>query len=149
MSVDYYQRGLEYCNDTIYNNFRAMLYNNLGIIYGQRNMLDRAEQYFSKSLAIDLHQKEHEGASLSLGNLAEVYTLKGQTEKALETLQRSLDYTDQRKHPEHLARMRIQQGSLYAELGQPDLALQRYKIALKTSTPNWTTDPEWSTPCCI
>ncbi len=134
LSVDYYQRGLEYCNDTIYNNFRAMLYNNLGIIYGQRNMLDRAEQYFSKSLAIDLHQKEHEGASLSLGNLAEVYTLKGQTEKALETLQRSLDYTDQRKHPEHLARMRIQQGSLYAELGQPDLALQRYKIALKQYT---------------
>lgn len=131
VSVDHYMRGLEYCTDTIYDYYKAMFYNNLGIIYAQRDMPERAEECFRKALAMNLRTKSHSGAFLNYGNLTELYASQGLTEKALETSQRSLDYVDRREHPEHLALMRVQQGALYVKLGQPDVAFIRYNNALK------------------
>ncbi len=131
LSVDYYLRGLNFCQDSIYDNYKAMFYNNLGIIYAQREMPERAEEYFRNALAINLRKKSHNESFLNYGNLTELYALQGFTEKALKTSQRSLDYADQQNHPEHLARVRVQQGSLYAKLNQPDVAMIRYNTALK------------------
>lgn len=127
---DYYMTGLKYCRDTINDSYKSMLYNNLGIIYAERNQPIRSEEYFRKALKINLHRNDHQATFISYGNLTELYSLLGKTEKALEASQRSLDYLDQRSNPEHLANMRIQQGVLYSRLGQYDMALLRYNGGL-------------------
>lgn len=134
LSVDYYLHGLDYCTDSIYDEYKAMLYNNLGIIYAERQMLDRAEKYFLDALAINKHKQLYDNMSLNYGNLTELYALQGNIEKALETSQLGLDFVNQKSHPEQLARMRVYQGSLYARSNQYDVALSRYKSALKQYT---------------
>lgn len=131
LSVDYYLQGLDFCTDSIYDEYKAMLYNNLGIIYAERQMLERAEKYFLDALAINKRKQLYDNMSLNYGNLTELYALQGNIEKALETSQLGLDFVNQKNHPEQLARMRVYQGSLYARSDQPDVALTRYKSALK------------------
>lgn len=131
LGVDYYMAGLDLCRDPRLDEYKAMMFNNLGIIYAQSEILDKAEDYFNQSLDINLRLKRHHETFLNFGNLSELYSLRGLTEKALDASQQSLDYIDQKKHPEQLARMRIQQGSLYIALNQPDMAISRFQSALK------------------
>lgn len=128
---DYYMTGLKYCRDSVYDNYKAMLYNNLGIIYAERDQPKQSEEYFRKALKINLHRNDHQATFISYGNLTELYSILGETEKALETSQLSLDYLDQRSNPDHLANMRIQQGVLYSRIGQYDMALLRFSSALE------------------
>lgn len=130
LGMDYYSAGLKYCTDTAYTRYKAMLYNNLGIIYAQRDLYDKAEVYFDSAMKMNLSRKAYNETFLNVANLTELYACRGETEKALEASQESLDYVDGKKHPEQLARMRIQQGALYAALGQHDVAMIRYRSGL-------------------
>ena len=47
-----------------------------------------------------------------------------------EAAQHSLDYIDQNKYPDRLACMRMQQGAIYAQLKQHDVAMLRFNSAL-------------------
>lgn len=130
IGLDYYIAGIEQCNDSTLADYKAMLYNNIGILYGERHFLDKAEEYFSRSLEINLAGNNHHGICLNYANLAEVYALGGEIRKAQEATQRSLDYIDQNKYPDRLASMRLQQGMVYEMLGQHDVALLRFNSAL-------------------
>ncbi len=131
IGIDYYMTGLKYCRDSTYDNFKAMLCNNMGILYAQRSQVERAEEYFLKALAINQDRNNHHATFINYGNLTELYALQGETQKALETSQRSLDYLDQNNHPDHLASMRIQQGVLYTRLKQYDMALMRFNSGVE------------------
>lgn len=130
VALDYYLSGMEQCKDTTYSAYQAMILNNIGILYGSQDFLDKAEEYLKRALEINRRIKDHDGICLNLANLTELYTIKGDKKKAQESAQRSLDYIDHIKYPERLSAMRIQQGELYDELGQHDVAILRYNSAL-------------------
>lgn len=131
---DYYLTGLKFCTDSINNNYRAMFYNNLGILYADGGFYEKAEEFFRKSLKLNIPGTSHPNISLNYSNLAELYFIQEKNEAALEMTRRSLDYVDPKKNPDQLARLRMQQGAIYARLGQHDIAMQRFVSALKQYT---------------
>lgn len=131
---DYYLTGLKFCTDSINNNYRAIFYNNLGILYADGGFYEKAEEFFRKSLKLNIPGTSHPNISLNYSNLAELYFIQDKNEAALEMTRRSLDYVDPKKNPDQLARLRMQQGAIYARLGQHDIAMQRFVSALKQYT---------------
>ncbi len=130
VGLDYYMSALDYCRDEQFADMKAMLYNNIGIVYGECEYYDKSEEYFERALEINLRKNIHHEAFLNYANLAEVYALRNETDKALEASQRSLDFIDPNKYPAQLASMRLQQGTLYSRLGQNDVAMIRFNSGL-------------------
>lgn len=130
IGLDYYMTGLESCKDTTLDTYKAMLYNNIGVLYAEGNILDKAEQYFNKALEINLRKSVHHEAFLNYANLTELYTIRGRDEEAMKASQRSLDHIDESKFPAQLAGMRLQQALLYTKKEQYDVAMLRYASAL-------------------
>ena len=130
LGLDYYSKGIELCDKPEYDKIKAMLYNNIGIVYGQCGVFEKAEEYLNKALEINLRENVHHETFLNYGNLSELYALQDKIDQALEASQRSLDYIDQNKHPAQLASMRVQQGVLYGRLEQNDVAMSRFNIGL-------------------
>lgn len=132
VGLDYYINGIGRCGeDSVYNEYKAMLYNNIGIVYAEHNELDKAREYFTRALDINLERNAHHDITLNYANLAELFMLKGEIRNAQEAAQQCLDYIDQHKHPDRLANMRMQQGAIYASLKQYDVAMLRYYSALR------------------
>lgn len=130
ISLEYYTKGLNICTDTLYSQYRAILYNNIGVLYAEIDRYDKAAEYFKKSLEINLKQKIHSEAVLNYSNLAELYVESGDIDKALEATQNSLDHLNGEQHPNLLASMRTQQGDIYARRKQYDVAMLRFFSAL-------------------
>lgn len=131
IGLDYYTAALDQCADTLYSDYKAMLYNNIGILYAEREVPGKAEEYFSKALDINIANGSHHGMSLNYSNLAELYALEGEMTKAQEASMQSLDHIDHNKYPERLAATRLLQGSIYARIGQYDVAMLRFGSALQ------------------
>lgn len=131
VSLDYYAKGLENCTDSADMEYKARFYNNIGVLYAQANMLDKAYDYFNKSLKINLRKNIHYEAYLNYANLAEIYAIKGDISKAQQATQKALDHLDTESFPLLLADMRVQQGELFTRQKQYDVALLRYNSALE------------------
>lgn len=130
LGLDYYKAGLECCTDTTFDIMRARLNNNIGIVYAEGKMLDKAESHFQKSLQTNLRRNNHYNLAINYRNLTQLYTLTGQYHKALKAAQSSIDHIDGTVHPDQLAAIRIQQGILYTDLKQYDIAMQRFLSSL-------------------
>lgn len=131
LGLDYYTKGIKLCDDPEYDRIKAMLYNNIGIVYGQCGIYEKAEEYINKALEINLRENVHHETFLNYGNLSELYALQNKIDQALEASQRSLDYIDQNKYPAQLASMRVQQGVLYGRAEQNDVAMSRFNTGLE------------------
>lgn len=130
LALDYYKAGLECCTDTAFDIVRARLNNNIAIVYAEGKMLDKAETYFKKALQTNLQRNNHYNLAINYRNLTQLYTLTGQYQNALKSAQSSIDHIDGTSHPDQLAAIRIQQGILYTDLKQYDIAMQRFLSAL-------------------
>ncbi len=130
-SLEYYTKGLRISRDTIYSPYRAILYNNIGVLYAQIDRYDKAAEFFKMALDINLKEKIHHETALNYSNLAELYFKTGDIDKAMEATQNSLDHIDGKRHPGLLAGMRVQQGNIYVLRQQYDVALSRFSDALK------------------
>lgn len=130
ISLDYYMKGLEYCNDSASARLKAMLYNNIGVLYAEGGIYGKGEEYFKRSLELNMDLNIHHEVFRNYANLAELYTLTGDIAKAMEATQSGLDHLDAPAYPILLAQMRVQQGDLYARQGQWDVAMMRYQSGL-------------------
>lgn len=131
ISLDYYTKGLENCTDSTDFKYKEMFYNNIGVLYAQADILDYAADYFNKSLAINLRHNIHHEAYLNYANLAELYTIRGELDKAHQAAQQALDHLNAEKYPLSLAKIRVQQGEIFTRQKQYDVALLRYNSALR------------------
>ena len=65
-------------------------YGNLGNLYQTRGELDRAEEMYQKSLAINEALGRKEGMANQYGNLGNLYQTRGELDRAEEMYQKSL-----------------------------------------------------------
>ncbi|MHC4353030.1 MAG: tetratricopeptide repeat protein, partial [Planctomycetota bacterium] len=65
-------------------------YCNVGILYQTRGDLERAEEMYQKSLAINEALGSKEGMAIQYGNLGTLYQTRGDLERAEEMYQKSL-----------------------------------------------------------
>lgn len=129
ISLDYYMKGLAGATDSAYSVYRAMYYNNIGALYSDAGLYDKAREYIERALKINLRDNNHQEASLNYANLAEIYKLSGDLKAAQKVVQQSLDYLDSHNYPLMLANMRLQQGELYMLQKEYDVAMLRYTAA--------------------
>lgn len=130
VALDYYMKGIDLCVDTIYDRNKAMLHNNIGVLYAKSKLYKNAQSHLKQSLKINLEKKIHHEAFLNYVNLTELYVLLGDYAAAHSTSQSGLDHLDSNQYPTQLGDMRVHQGSIYAAEGQYDIAMMRYQSAL-------------------
>lgn len=131
IGLDYYMRGLEVATDSVYAPFRAMYYNNIGVLYYEANMFKEAEKQFSDALKINQHLGRREETYINYINLADVYRQNSQTDKALDAALRSLQYVDARQNPRYFYSTHILLGALYSERGDTKMAASYLENARK------------------
>src|SRR5260221_2043460 len=110
---------------------RAIL-SNIGVIYLDRNDLEKAFEYFRQIMAFgDLGDSE---ASLYLAyNIGRVLEEQGHLNEALACYKGSLTYISRESNLSIIARCLTQIGSIYRKLGDFTEALDHYKQAMEIS----------------
>ena len=68
----------------------ANAYGNLGLVYGERGDLDKAEEMYLKSLEIEEALGRKEGMASQYGNLGLVYQVRDDLDQAEEVFLKSL-----------------------------------------------------------
>jgi serine phosphatase RsbU (regulator of sigma subunit)/Tfp pilus assembly protein PilF len=92
-ALDYYQQVLEKDADKI---TISNIYNNMGIIYMDQKIHDKAQENFLKALKLNEEIGNKDGVASALSNLAGDYTNEGKFAKAQEYNFRSLKMAEER-----------------------------------------------------
>lgn len=130
IGLDYYSRGLDLARDTIFDDRKAMLLNNIAVLYHTSGHFDKAEQYYRRALDINLRRHCNDEIYLNYSNLAELYHQSGDNKKALDTSLRGMQYADASRNPQYFYTSHIFLGGLYTERGQLDIASSYLENAL-------------------
>ena len=99
---------------------------NLGLIYRKRGELDKAEEMFQKSLAINEKLGRLEGMARQYGNLGLIYYYKGELTKAEEEHIKGLEIEKRIGRKEGIASQYGNLGLIYKERGELDKAEEMF-----------------------
>ena len=131
-ATEYYNNVLKYLdpNDNSVN--KESTFNKLGNIYLNLKNYDKAKEFFEKYVGI-LKDKpnERENYGIGLNNLAFVYEIQGNTEKAIEFYKKSIDVSSVTSNPQLIARRFISLAILYFNLKNYSDAMENCNKALK------------------
>lgn len=130
IGLDYYSRGLELSEDSTYNNYKAMLYNNIGVLYSRSQCNEKAIEYFKKALEINLKESKRDEIALNYNNLSEMYNRNGNYRDAIDSSLKGLQYNDKEKNPELAYYSHLLLGLLYSRTGEYDLSLSYIRNGL-------------------
>lgn len=130
----YYQKSLPYFVKNDYNKGLLGVYNNTGNILKSQGELNKALNYYQKSLAITLEYFKEDVSLLSLiyMNIGNTYGMLGAFDDALIYLNKSLEYykTILDKNHDKIAKLYDNIGSLYSSKGDYNTALKYSKKGL-------------------
>ncbi len=112
---------------------RGLLYSTYAICYQKLGELDRALEYFNKSLEISKELGWREGLALAYGGIGVVYEMKDDLDKALEYQNKSLEISKDLGSKEGTAIQYGNIGIVYKIKGDLDKALEYYNKSLKIS----------------
>jgi tetratricopeptide (TPR) repeat protein/energy-coupling factor transporter ATP-binding protein EcfA2 len=109
----------------------AAVLGNLGVIYGKRGELDKAEEMHIKSLEITEKLGSQEGMASGYGNLGLIYETRGELDKAEQMHKRSLEIGKRLGTLEVMASEYGNLGLIYRKRGELDNAEQMHKKSLE------------------
>lgn len=130
LGLDCYSRGLRIANDTSTLPYRAMLLNNIGVLYCKSQSYEEAKRYFKQALDINLKQNKRNEIALNYNNLAEIYNLQKEYPAAIDASLKSLQYLDSEKKPETFYYTHLFLGLLYTRTGEFEIALSYLRNGL-------------------
>jgi tetratricopeptide (TPR) repeat protein len=104
---------------------------NIGNVYGIKGDLDKALEFYSKSLELSEELGRREGMANQYGNIGVVYGIKGDLDKALEYFWKSLKLNEKLGRREGVAKQYGGIGVVYRIKGDLDKALEYHKKSLK------------------
>ncbi len=110
--------------------YEANAYNNLGILYQTRGDLDKAIEFYEKSLVINLELGSKQGKIRNYGNLGEVYRIRGDLDKAVKFYEKSLTINLELGRKEGIANNYANLGIVYQTRGDLDKAVEFYEKSL-------------------
>lgn len=130
MAMDYYMKGIDIAEDHDLQRHRAMLLNNIGVIYFGINDYDRALEYFTEASTINLkYQRNHE-LFINYNNLAEIYLVKNDLTKSMDYSLRALQYLDENDDGAMYYMMHTNIGNIYSLKKEYPMALSYLKNAI-------------------
>jgi tetratricopeptide (TPR) repeat protein/predicted amidohydrolase len=120
------------------NQRRGELLHHEGITYWYKGMLDKAEDYYKKSLQIKEALNDKTGIATSLNNLGLVLWSKGELDQALKFYHRALEINEEIGNKRNIAATLTNLGNCYTQKGDLDEALdyQQRSLALKQQIGN-------------
>lgn len=131
-----FKQGLQQF-DSAHENELAILHNMLGISYRKLGLVDKAREHFQKALVFRRKVGDTLGEARTLGNLAVTYIIQGRYAIALDTYRQAQQlFSGLPNAPVHdIGTCLSNIGSVYAEMGQYDKALQYQQQALDMFQP--------------
>ena len=121
--------SLQICNEIDYKAGRAKVYNNIGKLYYSRDELNKAEELFNKAIAINKLLDIRPELFNNYNNLAGIYMLRHNSDKALQYALFALNQLDMNKDFYNLSISYSNIGSLYQDMGNFQVALSYYMQA--------------------
>ena len=97
MAMDYYMEGIEIADQHNFQSHKAMLLNNIGVIYFGIEDYDQALEYFTKASIINSKEKNKDELFINYNNIAEVYMKKNNLSKSMDYSLKALQYLDEQK----------------------------------------------------
>lgn len=131
-AMDYYMRGLyntKTSNDPAFDKYRAMLFNNLGVIYYRAALFDKAREYFESALKLNLKLDNKIEIANNYNNIAAVFEVKDSIDRAIDYSLTSLRFIDPKVNPIDYYASYISLGSLYSDMGNPELGFSYLRTA--------------------
>ena len=133
LAVKFHETNVEISQDS--KNYRACLFNKLGILYMQLAEFDKAEVYHQQALEIKEKQlgPNHLNVALTYNNIGLVYRKKGDPDQAKDYFQRALEILEKQLGPNHVdvARTYNNIGLVYRKKGDLDQAKDYFQRALE------------------
>ena len=106
---------------------RARAMSGIGAYHYQQYRLGKAREIWEQALELSREGEDQEAEASLDQNLAAVYQNQGQLQKALDLFTRVVE----RIPPKESGMKRYNMGNLYLELGNPERALDNYKLSLQ------------------
>lgn len=128
LALECYNKAMSLSQD---QNFRPVLYNNLGQVVARQGDLARAAAYYKKAADGFDAIGDRSGMAHVLGNLGSAYRRSYDWEKAIDYCYKSLKAFEDLKDEFGMAQMTGSLGRIYAEMGERDLAQLYYERSLK------------------
>ncbi|HWQ18377.1 MAG TPA: tetratricopeptide repeat protein, partial [Methanotrichaceae archaeon] len=128
LALECYNKSMSLSQD---QNFRPVLYNNLGQVVARQGDLAKAAAYYKKAADGFDAIGDRSGMAHVLGNLGSAYRRSYDWEKAIDYCYKSLKAFEDLKDEFGMAQMTGSLGRIYAEMGERDLAQLYYERCLK------------------
>lgn len=129
ISMNYYMKGLEVENGK-FPRHKAMLQNNIGVLYYNMDVTDTAKTYFLDAVNINLQIKNDENLSVNYVNLSEIALKKNKFNEALDYLLKALQYIDVEKDAKSYYHIHVGLGSLYYKKDDIPMAISYLSNAI-------------------
>lgn len=120
IAMDCYMRGIDEADRV--PRIKAMLLNNIAVVYTDAHLNDKALEYFSEALEINLQLKNNRELQLNYNNLAAIYDELGDVDKAIDCQLSALQYLDKKKSTVDFYDAQIALGALYMHQKRYDIA---------------------------
>lgn len=112
---------------------QANIWNNLGIIHADSGDAALAEVWFRRALATYKELDDTQHMAFGLGNLAKLLREQGRLLQARDLIDQALGIAETLDSPRNLAQQLHVSGSIHADEGELDLALQDFESSLQLS----------------
>ncbi|MFH1127657.1 MAG: tetratricopeptide repeat protein, partial [archaeon] len=124
-AIEYYNKTLqtfESCGDE-YN--KAVTLMKIGVVYAHKNELDTALRYLQESYDIFLKDEEIDESEIAtMANMGKVYLMKGESDKAIESFNKALSWSEERNDTRGMALAIANIGGYYREMGDYPTAIE-------------------------
>ncbi len=130
-AMDFAKEALLEASTTGYDKGVASAYNNIGVVYKNQGVYDKAIEYYLKSLEINERLNNLEGIAFTKGNIGTVYSQKEDYPASLDYFLQSHQILDSINDYGQLAASFNNLGNVYHELNKMDRALECFNSALE------------------
>lgn len=129
-AMNYYMKGIKIAEEQNLQTQRAMLLNNIGVIYFGFNNYDQSLNYFTQASVINLKHQNNQELFINYNNIAEIYLKKNNLEKAMDYSLKALQYLNEQTDQEMYYMMHANIGAIYTLRHEYPMALSYLNNAI-------------------